>query len=189
MLPKGHNTDLAGLLDGELHDKHEVEQINAAIKADPTLQIEFEEQRDIKSMLSELGEFEAPSYMSTRVMGEINARRNEKRRVTSWKQALSAFGGVFIVAICALALNGNLNRTPAGDSGMVSAGTSPGMVYEPAPWTKPDFDNSIEDERLRNLLEFASDAHHRSELDHVASSDSPNIDDLLLMVGQEGGSH
>jgi hypothetical protein len=188
MLPKGHNTDLAGLLDGELHDKHEVEQINAAIKADSAMQCEFEDQRSIKSMLGELDEYEAPSFLSTRVMGEINARRTEKRRLGSWKQALSAFGGVFIVAICAMALNGNLNGSPAGDAGML-AETSPGTVYEAAPWTKPNFDESIKDEQLRNFMEFTSDAHRRSELDHVASSDSPNIDDLVLMVGQEGGSH
>ena len=189
MLPKGHNTDLAKLLDGELHEMQEVERINAAIKADPDLMTEFEEQRSIKSLLGELEDFVAPSFMATRIMGEISAQRSQKRRVHGWKQALSSIGGVCAVALCVLALNGNLPGMPnATDAGIVANEAYPGTDYETAPWTKPDFNGTIQNENLRNLLEFASDAHRSSELEHVASSDSPNIDDLVLMVGQEGGS-
>ncbi len=191
MLPKGHNTDLSRLLDGELQDVHEIEQINTAINADPELMAEFEEQRSIKSLLGELDEYKAPDFMSTRIMGEISTRRNASRRVAGWKQAFSAFGALAVVAVLALSLNGQMNGGGAPDmsgNSMVATDSSPGTDYATTPWTDPDFDKSIDDVRLRNLLQFASDAHHHSELEHLTGSDTPNIDDLVLMVGQEGGS-
>lgn len=184
MSPKGHKSDLARLLDGELHDVHEVERINSAIKADQELMDEFEEQRGIKSLLGELSEFEAPDYMSTRVMGEINARRAAKRRATGWKQVLSGFGGVAVVAALALSMNSMLNPLGTAVSNSVAVvEEDPGREYSATPWTE------VEDEGLRNLLQRASDAHRHSELEHLAGSASPNIDDLVLMVGQDGGSN
>ncbi|MCB1217673.1 hypothetical protein KDL44_09775 [bacterium] len=191
MSPKGHNTDLARLLDGELHDMHEVEQINTAIQADPELRSEFDEQRSIKSLLGELDEYSAPDFMATRVMGEISSRRNASRRVAGWRQALSLVGALGVVAILAVSLN---NRSlPAGSANGQSMASGvaadPGKEYSDAYWTNPDFESTIEDERLRNLLQFASDAHRHSEMEHLAGSDTTNIDNLVIMVGEEGGSH
>ena len=188
MSPKGHNTDLARLLDGELHDVHEVEQINSAIQADPELRAEFDEQRSIKSLLGELDEYEAPDFMATRIMGEISAKRNASRRVAGWRQALAAIGGLGVVAVLAFSMTTrNAAVDPNTGSNAIATSTAdPGKEYSDAYWTKPDFESSIKDEKLRNLLEFASDAHRRSELEHLAGSDTPNTDDLVIMVGEGG---
>lgn len=193
MSPKGHNTDLSRLLDGELQDMHEVEQINSAIKADPELMAEFEEQRGIKSLLGELDEYEAPDFMATRVMGEISSRRRSTKRIGGFKQILAAFGGVAVVALLAMSMlkgpQATLNNAMNASTMAEADASSPGTEYAATPWTDPDFESTIEDERLRDLLKFASDAHRNSELVHSADSATPNIDDLILMVGAEGGSH
>ena len=192
MRPKGLKTDLAGLLDGELQDTQAVENINAAIEADETVRNEFNEQREIKSLLGEIDEYDAPSFMTTRIMGEISAKRNEQRRTSSWMQIASALGGLAVVVVCVVGLNTTLNNggTNNAVNPVLAVADMDKLPFDYAnlPTDGTEIDN-IENDKLRNLLEYASDAHRRSELTHTAGSASPDLDGLIMMIDQNPGSN
>jgi hypothetical protein len=91
---KGNHSaeELASLLDGEVTDMQRAEQLKAAMESDSALKAEFDDQRNIKLLLAQLADFDAPPYMATRIMGEIGARRTAQRRsfVPKWSAALGA---------------------------------------------------------------------------------------------------
>src|SRR5436853_3288016 len=68
------DTRVAGLADGEL-SAEQAQALAGQLKLDSLMQTELQEQREVKELLADLPQYSAPDFMSTRIMGEIAARR------------------------------------------------------------------------------------------------------------------
>ena len=84
--------DLAALIDGEITDMNRIAQLKDLLQGDTSLSAEYDAQREVKLLLAALPEAEAPSFMQTRIMGEISARRKQRHAVwlPKWGAAAAA---------------------------------------------------------------------------------------------------
>src|SRR5690606_16462434 len=99
MTGRNKNTELSALLDGEVRGE-QLEQLSQLLSADAQLRSEFEEQRSVKTLLAQLPEFQEPEYMSTRVLGMISEKQNEKKRSLGFSlRMLAAGAGGFAVCL------------------------------------------------------------------------------------------
>jgi len=191
------NSRIAALLDGEVRDLKEVEQLSALIQADPGLKAEYEEQRVVKRLLGSLPECSAPGFMSTRIMGEISARRRLQRRfgVRIWAAAAGGFS-VCLMAVLALGqffapaqqMMPMLARNPqVGNSQYpLAVGTlTSDNVYQPQDW-QAKFPEDIEPQ-VEEFLQFVREAHSYRRMQHAADAVSPDMPSAVLVVNEEGG--
>jgi len=84
--------DLAALIDGEITDMNRIEQLKNMLQGDSSLSAEYDAQREVKLLLAQLPEVEAPSFMQTRIMGEIAGRRKQRHALwlPKWGAAAAA---------------------------------------------------------------------------------------------------
>jgi hypothetical protein len=84
--------DLAALIDGEITDMHRIAQLKDTLQGDTALSAEYEAQRNMKLLLAQLPEAEAPSFMHTRIMAEISAKKRQRHLVwlPKWSAAAAA---------------------------------------------------------------------------------------------------
>jgi hypothetical protein len=120
--------DLAALLDGEITDMHRITQLKDSLQGDTALSAEYEAQRSVKLLLAGLPEAEAPSFMQTRIMGEIAARRKQRHSVwlPKWGAAAAA------VAIFGTGYGAAL-QFASQQAGTVHMLTADSAVQAPAP--------------------------------------------------------
>lgn len=182
--------ELAALLDGEIRDPRQAARLAGLMAQVPALQAEFEEQRQIKSLLAALPEHPAPDFMSTRVLGEIAARRKQPlawlKPVAFSATALIALVVVMTVATQQLvgpvqpealsASQPELEYTLAADPGS----------YKPQDWRSVPAPEGVTDERLLDFLEFASEAHAYKRLMRNSDTMSPDIAEAILVLDQGG---
>ena len=191
------NSRIAALLDGEVRDLKEVEQLNALIQADPGLKAEYDEQRQIKQLLGSLPECNAPGFMSTRIMGEIAARRKLQRRfaVRLWASAAGGFS-VCLMAVLALgqffAPAQQMLPVLAGNPRVQNVQFPPAVgvfasnnVYQPQEW-QANFPEDIEPQ-MKDFLQFVREAHSYRQMQHAADAVSPDMPSAVLVVNEEGG--
>ena len=84
--------ELAALIDGEIADMHRIEQLKDLLQGDDSLRADYDAQREIKLLLAQLPEAEAPSFMHTRIMGEISTKKRQRHSVwlPKWGAAAAA---------------------------------------------------------------------------------------------------
>ena len=185
--------ELTALLDGEVDDADLAEQLAQAIATDPELQAEYNEQREIKSMLGSLPEYEAPDFMATRVLGEIAARK-QPRRASLFKTLTAAVGGFAVLAIAFSATSFMLTANNPGDSEDTMV-ASPGAemrlasepMFSPQNWNEFSPSDEITDEGVREFLELANEAHAYRVMVSNTEGMSPNMGEALLVL-DTGGS-
>lgn len=188
-------TELAGLLDGEVRDRRQLEELNALIAADPEAKAEFELQRMVKTALGVLPEEDAPAYLDTRVVGEIGGRRGLSRtyRLRTWGAAVAGF------AVCLLAVATYWQwPRPASEIATVSslaegdaqplfpAGIrhdTTGSVVIPD-WQAITLPANGVDPVLADFLEFARDQHGYAIMVYSVDSLSPDMPAAVLAVDE-----
>jgi hypothetical protein len=84
--------EFAALIDGEITDMNRIEQLKSMLQGDTSLSVDYDAQREIKLLLAGLPEAEAPSFMQTRIMGEISSRKRQRHSVwlPKWGAAAAA---------------------------------------------------------------------------------------------------
>jgi len=84
--------ELAALIDGEITDMNRIAQLKNMLQGDSSLSVEYDAQREVKLLLAQLPEAEAPSFMHTRIMGEIAGRRKQRHAMwlPKWGAAAAA---------------------------------------------------------------------------------------------------
>lgn len=184
---------VAALLDGEIRDTAQLEQLNALLNSDAEMRAEFEEQRSVKRLLAQAAETGAPLFLETRVMGEISARRRLQRGF-KLRLAGAAMGG-FAVCLAALgmlsqyfAVGGAMAPTLAMGNGPV---VQPGVLratdalYGEQDWqVAPPSDA---DPKLKDFLQFASQAHGYRKMRHSADEMTPDMTTAIQVLDREGG--
>lgn len=183
---------LAALLDGEIRDSAQLEQLNAALQADGSLRMEFEQQRMVKRLLAQMPEAAAPEFMATRVLGEIAARRHMGR---AWrlKVAGAAIGGFML---CLAAVGGG-GMYLARQQGQTAVAMQPGPVVQPGVFAATDSMYAAQDwkvappadadPRLKDFLEFASQQHGYRKMLHSADEMTPDMATAIQVLDREGG--
>nr|MDQ3024705.1 hypothetical protein [bacterium] len=129
-------------IDGEVTDMNRIEQLKAMLQGDDQLQADYDAQREVKLLLAELPEAEAPSFMATRIMGEISSRRNMRRGklwLPNWGAAAAAvalFGMGYGMAVQFADPASSLVASPmiATDTsgGPITAGPGARLLQDPA---------------------------------------------------------
>jgi len=181
------NAELAALLDGELRDMRRVEQLNRELEASETLRADFEVQRTVKTLLSQLAEHEPPNYMATRILGEIALRRSLRR--TYGRRIWAAAAAGFVVCLLAVGLVSQVygpGRAPmlAQRQHIPAPGlfTATDNVYSTQDWSVklPDGTNP----QLRDFLEFVSRQHAYRRTQHSAEAVTPDLPSAIQVVDE-----
>lgn len=186
-------SELAGLLDGEVRDRRQLEELNALIATDPEAKAEYELQRAVKTVLGALPEEEAPAYLDTRVMGEIGGRRGLGRtyRLRTWGAALAGFA----ICLLAVATYWQWPRPASQPSTASSLAEGEARALFPAGIRRdttgsvvtPDWEaitvpaNGV-DPVLTDFLEFARDQHGYAIMVYSVDSLSPDLPAAVLVV-------
>jgi hypothetical protein len=184
---------VAALLDGEIRDTAQLERLNAQLNTDAVMRAEFEEQRAVKRLLCQAGEIGAPLFLETRVMGEISARR---RLQHGFKLRLvgAALGGF---ALCLGAL-GMFGQYFAAGGAMAPALAMRGPVAQPGVFRATDAlygaqdwqgidPPSGTDPKMKDFLQFASQAHSYRKMRHSADEMTPDMATAIQVLNREGG--
>jgi hypothetical protein len=185
------NEVLASLLDGQLSDHKRAEQIYALMSGDSSLRAEYEEQREVKALLSQVVEFREPEFMSTRVLAGIKARQ-ELRRGSFMRNLRLAGGGVVLFAL-GVGTTLQFYPLPQGEAQPASLMASPNF---PAPGlfeaTDAQFDTlpvSFESEvpedidpLLRQFLEQGLDAHNYRQMMVTNGAVSPDMSKAVMVL-------
>jgi hypothetical protein len=191
--------NLAALLDGEIRDEQRLAELANELGQSGSLKAEFDEQRQVKSLLGGLPEYEAPAFLATRVIGEIAARRKLHRshRLKPW---LAAAGGF----VACLALVGLL-FTPVSPlrhalpgqpmlAREVTAPTPAGVLamdneYLQGSWnsemTVPVVDGEELDPQVKQFLEFVNEAHGYRVMMRQGTALSPDLPEAMLVLGEQ----
>lgn len=190
--------ELAGLLDGEL-DAARTEQLYAELKDDPQLQAEFRQQREIKALLGQLPEYQAPDYLATRVLGHIGARR-DPAGAWRWRTLAAAVGGFALCVVLASALlyfnrtpqPGYLSTRPVGDLSQEYASEglrtldrsmSPAMGgLQLSPDWREFAVPANTDDKLTDFLQFANKAHYYSTVVNATEAAKPDLPSAILVL-------
>jgi anti-sigma factor RsiW len=195
---------LAALLDGELRDPRQIAELNALLERDPALRAEYEAQRVLKAALGGLApseqqlEQQAPSFMATRVMGEIAARRNAPRPslwrpVVTWSGSLAALLiGFFTTvqfmqpAVDTAALTAQSQAVPSAQTA-VPAGLTMNVRYAPDYWNNLSVPAGT-DQRVADFLKFANEAHNYRRLMRSGDDTTPDMAQAVMAVNS-GDTH
>lgn len=182
--------ELAGLLDGEL-DGGRAEQLYTRINEDAELRCEFELQREVKTALSQLPEFDPPDFLTTRVLGEI-ANRRADHKVSRWRTVTVALGGftfcLMLVTGMLLFNNPTWTRPGAGEALLAGKSTEArpvlpldGGMLEYTGWRELEMPvNAGED--AADFLQFVNEQHSYSRLVNSSSSMTPDLPGALLVL-------
>lgn len=203
-----NRTELSALLDGEIKDLERLEELGEQLKADRELSAEFEEQRQIKSLLASLPEAEAPDFLATRVLGDIAAARGKRRPAGLLRNlGLVATGFVLCLALVLTITQFNQAEKPAvQDPGRdlalsllqeKSSNSNTWSVDDVSPfgvptpmytsnwdWQAVPHVEGVSDKRVQEFLEFAKNAHHYRLLLNSSDAASPDMTDAILVLDQ-----
>jgi hypothetical protein len=205
--------ELCSLLDGELVDEN-AKQLYDRLKADSALQAEYEEQRQLKTLLGQLPQHEPPDYLPTRIMGEIASRR-ARESSNRWRIAFASVSGF---TLCLLLVVGFYLFSPAGTGPQpapmmtaqpVEFKTLPGLTNEdymdlltpassnPAGRTLAEPVINLPDNttpEVEEFLRFASEAHGYSKILGETQLDIPDyrgavlvLDGKVYIINEENG--
>jgi len=185
--------ELAALLDGEIQDAAEAGRLAELLSADAELRAEFEVQRQVKSLLASLPEHPTPVFISTRVLGEIAARRRRRpvwfKPVLATASALLAMVIGLTVATQQFAGSGGLElhgADPGSEAGFTTVFASEGSNYKPQDWRAAPAPEGVTDERILDFIEFAREAHVYKRLMRSTHTMSPDIAEAILVLEREG---
>lgn len=200
--------NLAALLDGELQDEEQAAALRDLLAADAGLNSELEEQAMVKEALASLSGYEAPSFMTTRVLGEIASRRQSQSQ-PRWRPALAWMGGAAAMLLgfgstVALMTPRVMQSTapmlaqrgPLGSSQGLSlasdgaAAPAPGMFlevkYAEPQWQELELPSAQTDERIAGFLRFANEAHaYRQQLRGGGGAAASSMTDAVLVLDSD----
>lgn len=201
---RNDETRLAALLDGELHETDQLAALNNLLEHDPLLRAELEAQTEVKSLLGQLEEYQAPDFMATRVLGEIAARRNAQRSrgwrpLTAWLSGAAAllvgFASTFGLLVpraahqtAPLLAERSTAATPVSDSGrrLVQPGLFMEVEYAPAIWDELPMPAGNDDERIEDFLRFASESHTYRRMLRSSGCDTAGMANAVLVMNGGG---
>lgn len=171
--------ELSSLLDGELMDE-DAKQLYERLKADSALKAEYEEQRQLKTLLSQLPEYQPPDYLATRIMGEITSRR-ARESSNRWRIAFASVSGF---TLCLLLVVGFYLFSPAGTGPQ----PAPTMTAQPVEFkTLP----GLTDEDYMDLLSPASSIAGERTLEtpviNLPDNTAPEVEEFLRFASEAHG--
>jgi hypothetical protein len=191
--------DLAALLDGEIRDEQQLAGLTARMAQERELKSEFSEQRQVKSLLGGLPEYEAPSYLATRVLGEIATRRKlgRQHRWKPWLFAAGGFAACLVLAGLLFTPISPLRPVNLGTGQVVAKDLAGEMVngqfvrnmdneYLQGSWNSelPVADQENLDPQMKAFLEFVNEAHGYRVMMRQSNSLSPDLPEAMLVLGE-----
>ncbi len=191
--------DLAALLDGEILDEQRLLGLSAKLAEDSGMNAEFAEQRQIKSMLGSLPEYEAPAYLATRVMGEIAARRkiSRQQRFKPWLAAAGGFATCLLLAGLLFTPFSPLKPVNTGAGPTLAKGEAGDLVngelvrsldgeYLQGTWSEqiPVADGENLDPQMKEFLEFINEAHAYRVMMRQGTAVSPDLPEAVMVLGE-----
>jgi hypothetical protein len=192
--------DLAALLDGEIHDEEQLAGLSAYLQDDSSLNGEFAAQREVKRMLGSLPEYEAPSYLATRVIGEIAARRKLQRsqRLKPWLAAAGGFAACLALGALMLTPYSPLHLTRHGGAASLMAKDMQAPAngelvrnmdsdYVHGSWSTeiPVADSENMDPQVKQFLEFVNEAHGYRVMMRKGTALSPDLPEAMMVLGEQ----
>ena len=202
MMKQKHNAqlpDLAALLDGEITDEQRLAGLSTRLNQDSELKAEFSEQRQIKSLLGGLLKYEAPAYLTTRVMGEIAARRKvvRQQRFRPWLAAAGGFAACLVLVGLLFTPISPIRPVNLGPGPMVAQDASGELVngelvrsmdseYLRGTWNSelPVADSENLDPQMKEFLEFVNEAHGYRVMMRQGTALSPDLPEAVMVLGE-----
>jgi hypothetical protein len=186
------DTRAAGLADGEL-SAEQAQTIAQELLQDSALRAELQQQREIKELMAGLPQYDAPDFMSTRIMGEIAARRSAPakrgwRPAMTWGASLAAFMLSFGAVIGFWPQMASRSSVMLAETSqpkqMIPAGLMRDMHYASAPWDEVAMPEGLSDPQLKGFIQFANAAHAYRKLQHATDGTAPDMPQVMLAMDE-----